>query len=150
MANTPSVNAAVALTSKRATSHCPSPNATSARPRSQSKPLGVAPSFAVILLFVYGFILWTIYLSFTNSKTFPNYTLTDARAYQRLWTWTFQSDPVAVHNIALTGTEVRYLVENEWAQKADDILWRRTKLGLVVSRDQRAALEKFVAELTAA
>jgi glycerol-3-phosphate dehydrogenase len=50
----------------------------------------------------------------------------------------------------LTGNEVRYLVENEWAQKADDILWRRTKLGLVASRDERAALEKFMAELAAA
>jgi glycerol-3-phosphate dehydrogenase len=50
----------------------------------------------------------------------------------------------------LTAAEVRYLVENEWAQKADDIFWRRTKLGLVASRDERAALEKFVAELTVA
>ena len=30
----------------------------------------------------------------------------------------------------LTGAEVRYLVENEWAQSADDVLWRRSKLGL--------------------
>ncbi|TIN99107.1 MAG: sugar ABC transporter permease, partial [Mesorhizobium sp.] len=37
--------------------------------------------------------LWTIYLSFTNSKTFPSYDITGARAYQRLWRWTFESDP---------------------------------------------------------
>ena len=30
----------------------------------------------------------------------------------------------------LTAAEVRYLVENEWAQTADDVLWRRSKLGL--------------------
>ncbi len=30
----------------------------------------------------------------------------------------------------LTGAEVRYLLENEWAQTADDVLWRRSKLGL--------------------
>ena len=30
----------------------------------------------------------------------------------------------------LTGAEVRYLVDNEWAQSADDVLWRRSKLGL--------------------
>jgi glycerol-3-phosphate dehydrogenase len=30
---------------------------------------------------------------------------------------------------ALTAAEVRYLVRNEWARSADDILWRRTRLG---------------------
>src|SRR5438094_2438898 len=53
----------------------------------------LAPSFAATIVFVYGFILWTIYLSFTNSKTFPSYDITGARAYQRLWRWTFESDP---------------------------------------------------------
>ncbi|MGV1761878.1 sugar ABC transporter permease, partial [Rhizobium sp. A22-96] len=53
----------------------------------------LAPSFAITLVFVYGFILWTVYLSFTNSKTFPSYDLTGARAYQRLWRWTFENDP---------------------------------------------------------
>ena len=33
----------------------------------------------------------------------------------------------------LTGAEVRYLVENEWAQSADDVLWRRSKLGLTAT-----------------
>ncbi|MBB2797004.1 UNVERIFIED_ORG: ABC-type sugar transport system permease subunit, partial [Rhizobium pisi] len=53
----------------------------------------LAPSFVITLVFVYGFIVWTAYLSFTNSKTFPSYALTGARAYQRLWRWTFESDP---------------------------------------------------------
>ncbi|RUY35623.1 sugar ABC transporter permease, partial [Mesorhizobium sp. M7A.F.Ca.CA.001.13.2.1] len=53
----------------------------------------LAPSFAITIVFVYGFILWTIYLSFTNSKTFPSYVLTGSRAYQRLWGWTFDTDP---------------------------------------------------------
>ncbi len=30
----------------------------------------------------------------------------------------------------LTEAEVSYLVNEEWAQTADDILWRRSKLGL--------------------
>ena len=30
--------------------------------------LVVAPSFAAILVFVYGFIAWTAYISFTNSR----------------------------------------------------------------------------------
>ena len=37
----------------------------------------LAPSFAVTLLFVYGFILFTIFLSFTGSKMLPLYILED-------------------------------------------------------------------------
>lgn len=33
--------------------------------------------------------------------------------------------------------EVRYLMENEWAQTADDVLWRRTKAGLHMTPQQR-------------
>lgn len=45
----------------------------------------------------------------------------------------------------LTGTEVDYLIHHEWAQTADDILWRRSKLGLHLSPDDRTALEAYVA-----
>ena len=40
--------------------------------------------------------------------------------------------------------EVRYLMRDEWAQSAVDVLWRRTKLGLRFSPEQRAALERFM------
>lgn len=40
--------------------------------------------------------------------------------------------------------EVRYLMANEWAQTADDVLWRRTKAGLRFSREQVRALEEFM------
>ncbi len=40
----------------------------------------------------------------------------------------------------LTEREVRWLITHEWARAADDILWRRTKLGLRLSNDQRDAL----------
>ncbi len=40
--------------------------------------------------------------------------------------------------------EVRYLVDNEWAVSADDVLWRRTKRGLKLGKDQAAALEEFL------
>jgi glycerol-3-phosphate dehydrogenase len=43
----------------------------------------------------------------------------------------------------LTEAEVRHLIDNEWAITAEDILWRRTKLGLHLSADQQAALERF-------
>jgi glycerol-3-phosphate dehydrogenase len=39
--------------------------------------------------------------------------------------------------------EVRHLVENEWARTTDDILWRRSKLGLYVSDASRARLETW-------
>ncbi|RVC73423.1 glycerol-3-phosphate dehydrogenase, partial [Mesorhizobium sp. M4A.F.Ca.ET.022.05.2.1] len=40
--------------------------------------------------------------------------------------------------------EVRYLVENEWALTAEDVLWRRTKRGLHLSREQAATLDEFM------
>ena len=47
----------------------------------------------------------------------------------------------------LTGAEVRYLMEREWAQTEDDVLWRRTKLGLHFSPEQRARLATMIAAL---
>jgi len=40
--------------------------------------------------------------------------------------------------------EVHYLLNEEWAKSAEDILWRRSKLGLYFSPEQVAALENFV------
>jgi len=45
----------------------------------------------------------------------------------------------------LTAAEVRYLMTTEWAQTADDVLWRRSKLGLRFSAAERNALERFMA-----
>jgi glycerol-3-phosphate dehydrogenase len=45
----------------------------------------------------------------------------------------------------LTAVEVRYLMKEEFARFADDILWRRSKLGLTMSRRDRDALETFMA-----
>jgi glycerol-3-phosphate dehydrogenase len=44
----------------------------------------------------------------------------------------------------LTGAEVRYLMEREWAQSADDVLWRRSKLGLRVTAEERERLARFM------
>jgi len=46
----------------------------------------------------------------------------------------------------LTAAEVRYLMEREWAGDVDDILWRRSKLGLQLSMDERASLVRFMAQ----
>jgi glycerol-3-phosphate dehydrogenase len=40
--------------------------------------------------------------------------------------------------------EVRHLIDNEWARTADDILWRRTKLGLRLTKDERHRLEEWL------
>jgi glycerol-3-phosphate dehydrogenase len=45
---------------------------------------------------------------------------------------------------ALTEAEVRYLIEQEWAATAEDVLWRRSKLGLHLSREETAALEGWM------
>ena len=45
----------------------------------------------------------------------------------------------------LTAAEVRYLMEREWAQTADDVLWRRSKLGLRFSPEERERLARFMA-----
>jgi glycerol-3-phosphate dehydrogenase len=49
----------------------------------------------------------------------------------------------------LTGAEVRYLFENEWAQTADDVLYRRSKLGLKATDKETAALGEFMTSLAA-
>ena len=49
----------------------------------------------------------------------------------------------------LTGAELRYLVENEWAETAEDVLWRRTKFGLTATPDERIAINQFIVSLSA-
>jgi glucose/mannose transport system permease protein len=70
--------------------------------------LVLAPSFLLVLIFVYGFNLWTLFLSFTNSKAFSSTTLIGLANYQKLWTWTFETDPpsgwyTAIVNMGLFG-----------------------------------------------
>lgn len=45
----------------------------------------------------------------------------------------------------LYAVEVDYLVASEWSRTAQDILWRRTKLGLKVGADDVARLEAYLA-----
>jgi glycerol-3-phosphate dehydrogenase len=44
----------------------------------------------------------------------------------------------------LTESEVRYLMASEWALTAEDIVWRRSKLGLRLSPAEIAALEDWI------
>jgi glycerol-3-phosphate dehydrogenase len=45
---------------------------------------------------------------------------------------------------ALTQAEVDYLLTHEWARTADDILWRRSKLGLRFTSEERVILEHYI------
>ena len=82
---------------------------TTLRERIQSfvPKLVLAPSFVLVLIFVYGFNLWTVFLSFTNSRAFTSFTLVGLANYEKLWTWTFETDPpsswyTAIVNIGIS------------------------------------------------
>ena len=85
------------------------------------------------------------------------YPFFDARTHRRL-AHSYGTDTFAILGDAaslgdcgehfghgLTAHEVEHLVSREWARTADDILWRRTKLGLRLDTGQVAALERFLA-----
>ncbi len=44
----------------------------------------------------------------------------------------------------LYAREVEYLAREEWARDADDILWRRTKLGLFLNAQQQHQLQRYL------
>jgi glycerol-3-phosphate dehydrogenase len=54
------------------------------------------------------------------------------------------ADLGAGYGATLTEAEVRYLVEHEWARSAEDVLWRRSKLGLHMSDSEIAGLEAWM------
>ncbi len=49
----------------------------------------------------------------------------------------------------LTACEIEYLMRHEWAQTSDDILWRRSKLGLHLSNDQHSRVDDWMKSRTA-
>jgi glucose/mannose transport system permease protein len=64
--------------------------------------LVLSPSFAIVLVFVYGFILFTLYLSTTSSTLLPVFDFIGFGAYSRLFSipnWT-----VALKNLAIFGS----------------------------------------------
>jgi glycerol-3-phosphate dehydrogenase len=44
----------------------------------------------------------------------------------------------------LSQREIEYLKANEWAETAEDILWRRSKLGLHMKKDEQEALRALM------
>jgi len=76
------------------------------------------------------------------------------RAYgTRAWTILGGAKSMAdlgVHfGASLTEAEVRYLVQHEWAQTAEDVAWRRSKLGLHMAPDEIAALDTWMRDTVA-
>ncbi|MEM6308387.1 MAG: glycerol-3-phosphate dehydrogenase, partial [Pseudomonadota bacterium] len=54
------------------------------------------------------------------------------------------------YGATLTGAEVSWLVQKEYVQTADDVLWRRTKLGLHLTEEQVAKLDADVKRMQSA
>ena len=67
------------------------------------------------------------------------------RAAKTLGTAKSMADLGRNFGATLTESEVRYLMANEWACTADDIVWRRSKLGLRLSAAEIAALDEWLA-----
>ena len=62
----------------------------------------LAPSLLLVLVFVYGFIVFTIYLSFTDSKILPVYAWVGFDNYSRLFQ--LRAWSIAVRNLAIFGS----------------------------------------------
>lgn len=91
------------------------------------------------------------------AKRYPFLGNTQARRLTRLYgtlaegflgTATSAADLGEDFGHGLTAAEVDYLIAREWARSADDVLWRRTKLGLHFSAEEAARLSAYITERT--
>jgi len=57
-----------------------------------------------------------------------------------------EGGPGRYFGAGLYEAEVRWLMRNEWAETADDIAWRRSKLGLFLQPAEFAALDDWMAQ----
>lgn len=64
-------------------------------------------------------------------------------AHARLW---LHQDRGQHFGAGLYESEVRYLIEREWACSTEDILWRRSKLGLRLSEAEQQQLAAWLSE----
>jgi len=61
----------------------------------------LSPTCVITLVFVYGFIIWTTYLSFSRSRMFPNLKWAGLKPHENLW-----ANPVwykAIENLVIFG-----------------------------------------------
>ena len=85
-----------------------------------------------------------------------DYPFLDAASVDRIgraygtdaWTWLRRarewSDLGVAFGVGFTQAEAVWQIEREWARTTEDMLWRRTKLGLRFTPDQVARLERWV------
>lgn len=66
------------------------------------------------------------------------------RAWQLLGGARHAADLGHVFGADLTEAELAYLADHEWAREADDVLWRRTKLGLKIPAAATADIDAFL------
>ena len=50
------------------------------------------------------------------------------------------------YGAGLRERELRYFVDREWASTAEDVLWRRTKCGLLMSEAQRQRVAQVLGQ----
>ena len=67
------------------------------------------------------------------------------RAYDVLGDAKSMDDLGAQFGAGLTAVEIDYLCASEWAETAEDVLWRRSKLGLKMSVSERRAVADYIA-----
>ena len=63
--------------------------------------LVIAPSFMAMMVFIYGFILWTVYISMSKSTFLPNYDFVGLIQYVKLWRIDRWSRAFGPHTVAL-------------------------------------------------
>ncbi|MFK7745167.1 MAG: glycerol-3-phosphate dehydrogenase [Roseobacter sp.] len=92
------------------------------------------------------------------AKLAQDYPFLDAFTTRRLIraygteAWSVLSEATSMQGLGrmfgegLSEREVRWLITREYARSAQDVVWRRNKLGLRLSDEQIAALEKFIAK----
>ena len=64
--------------------------------------LVLSPSLAMVLIFVYGFIIFTFYLSFTDSRILPSFDLVGWENYSKLFR--IRAWDTAVSNLLIFGS----------------------------------------------
>ena len=72
------------------------------------------------------------------------------RATKMLGGATSMTDLGRSFGATLTAREVDYLMTHEWARTAEDVIWRRSKLGLRMSAAEIAALDAWMTEASGA
>jgi glucose/mannose transport system permease protein len=68
--------------------------------------LVVLPTVVIVFVFVYGFVSWSVALSFTDSKTFPTFNFVGLQQYISLWSnsrWHASVTNLAVFTVGFVG-----------------------------------------------